>query len=82
MTCSGIYDPLRWLVRNPTLGHTVMHPRCGNARGLIELECADCLRRWLVRSPYAASDEYVRRLDEAVASHQHWRAESARSETT
>ncbi len=72
MSCSGVYAPLRWLLRNPTLGHAVMHPRPGNTRGLLELECADCLRRWLVRSPLAASDEYLKRQGAAVIAHRIW----------
>lgn len=71
MSCSAIYAPLRWLLRYPTLGHRIMHPRrAGHA--LIELECVECLRVWMVRSPLTASDEYARRRDAAIHAHQEW----------
>ncbi len=64
MSCSPLYAPVRWLLRQPTLGHAVMHPTATKGHGL-ELRCADCRRTWPVAVDFTPSPTF---------SHRHWLA--------
>ncbi len=60
MACSSLYAPVRWLLRDPLLGHRPMHPhRVGDGR--LQLQCSECLRRWPVRPTFEASPVYLHR---------------------
>lgn len=60
MTCSWFYQPLRWLLRNPTLGHSIMHPSRLD-RNRVELRCSECLRSWSVVADFEPSPIYKHR---------------------
>ena len=49
MTCSAVFAPLRWWLRNPTWGHALMSPLWPDVEcPQIRLRCARCLRTWVV----------------------------------
>lgn len=60
MSCSSAYAPIRWLLRDPTLGHAVMHPIALKEHG-IKLTCAECLKSWTIQTTFAPSPVFTHR---------------------
>ena len=46
-TCSRVFDPVRWVRRDPTFGHEIMHPS-PTAGHALELRCSECMKTWRV----------------------------------
>ena len=60
MTCSALYAPIRWILRDPTFGHVLMHPSPKIGHGL-ELRCAECLKTWSVTPTFKPSPIFEHR---------------------
>jgi hypothetical protein len=59
MTCSRLYDPLRLIRRDPTLGHQIMHRRPWTATPSAPVR--QCMKVWRVEPTFEARSLGVRR---------------------
>jgi hypothetical protein len=58
--CTVLLEPVRWLLRTPTLGHAPMRPRPAGQHGL-EMQCSACLKTWTVAIVFPPSEMFLHR---------------------